>query len=85
LDDCRKSLPAAPGSNATGTCRLQADGTGRLCGEHVANGFRSDHPGGCNFLYADGSVHFLEEGIDMLLYQNMSTMMGGEVVELPED
>jgi prepilin-type N-terminal cleavage/methylation domain-containing protein/prepilin-type processing-associated H-X9-DG protein len=85
LDKCIKSLPAAPGSNATGSCKLQPNGTGKGCGQHIANGFRSDHPGGCNFLFADGSVHFLEEGIDMLLYQNMSTMMGGEVVDLPED
>jgi prepilin-type N-terminal cleavage/methylation domain-containing protein/prepilin-type processing-associated H-X9-DG protein len=85
MTNCIKSLPAAPGSNATGSCKLQSNGTGKGCGQHIANGFRSDHPGGANFLYADGSVHFLEEGIDMLLYQNMSTMMGGEVVDLPED
>jgi prepilin-type N-terminal cleavage/methylation domain-containing protein/prepilin-type processing-associated H-X9-DG protein len=85
LGECKKSLPAAPGSKATGSCKLQPDGTGKGCGMHVANSFHSDHPGGANFLFADGSVHFLDEGIDMLLYQNMSTMAGGEVVEVPED
>ena len=87
LGECIKSLPAAPGSKANGSCKLRANGTvqAKTCGHHIANGFRSDHPGGCNFLFADGSVHFLEEGIDMKLYQELSTMMGGEVVEVPED
>ena len=46
---------------------------------HIARKFRSDHPGGCHFLFADGSVHFLTETIDMLTYQNLSTVQGGEM------
>ncbi len=53
-------------------------------GGGVTSNFRSDHPGGANFLYADGSVHFLNEDVDMLLYQRMSTIKGDEVVEVPE-
>jgi prepilin-type N-terminal cleavage/methylation domain-containing protein/prepilin-type processing-associated H-X9-DG protein len=42
--------------------------------------FRSDHPGGCNFVYADGSVHFLNESIDMRNYRALSTIAGEEVI-----
>ncbi|MGZ6075818.1 MAG: H-X9-DG-CTERM domain-containing protein, partial [Isosphaeraceae bacterium] len=55
-------------------------------------GFRSQHRGGANFLFADGSVHFLKETIDMGnpvysstlankgVYRNLSTRAGGEVI-----
>ncbi len=46
--------------------------------------FRSDHSGGGNFLFADGSVHFLGDDIDMLTYQRLSTMRADDVVDLPE-
>ncbi len=45
--------------------------------------FRSDHPGGCNFTYADGSVHFLIDSIDMFTYRALSTIRGEEPISLP--
>jgi prepilin-type processing-associated H-X9-DG protein len=74
VDDCNKSGPSAPGTKGVTT----------RDGFHITVNFRSDHAGGCNFLLADGSVHFLNETIDMLLYQQLSTMMGGEVVAIPD-
>jgi prepilin-type processing-associated H-X9-DG protein len=47
--------------------------------------FRSDHPGGGNFLFADGSVHFFSEDIDMYTYQTLSTIRGDEVVDIPDE
>jgi len=41
------------------------------------------HPGGCHALYADGSVHFLEETTDTVVLERLSTMAGGEVVSAP--
>lgn len=42
--------------------------------------FRSDHTGGCNFLFGDGSVHFISNGIDLATYQALGTRNGGEVI-----
>lgn len=41
-------------------------------------GYRSAHPGGANFLLGDGSVHFIQESIDMLTYQYLGTRADGE-------
>jgi prepilin-type N-terminal cleavage/methylation domain-containing protein/prepilin-type processing-associated H-X9-DG protein len=56
-------------------------------------GFRSQHPGGANFLFGDGSVKFIKETIDMGtttytpiqqrnigVYRKVATVTGGEVV-----
>jgi prepilin-type processing-associated H-X9-DG protein len=46
-------------------------------------GFKSLHPGGANFVMADGSVHFLTDTIDYQLYNELGTRAGGETAELP--
>ncbi len=48
--------------------------------EHWYHNFSSFHPGGANFLSADGSVHFISDTIETTLYQSLSTRSGGEVV-----
>jgi len=42
--------------------------------------FYSQHPGGANFALADGSVHFINDGIDLTLYRTLATIDGGEPV-----
>jgi prepilin-type N-terminal cleavage/methylation domain-containing protein/prepilin-type processing-associated H-X9-DG protein len=42
--------------------------------------FRSDHSAGGNFLFGDGSVHFVRQTIDLTTYQALGTRAGGEVI-----
>lgn len=46
-------------------------------------GFYSRHPGGLFFAYADGSVHFVTNDIDLDVYRALATISGGEVATLP--
>jgi prepilin-type N-terminal cleavage/methylation domain-containing protein/prepilin-type processing-associated H-X9-DG protein len=78
---CVKSGVSAPGTRITGP-GFAANGPG---GTHSTPNFRSDHAGGCNFLMADGAVRYIAETIDMLTYQQLSTINGGEVVTLPSE
>jgi len=46
-------------------------------------GFKSLHPGGGNFAFADGSVRFVWNTIDLYVYRALATVQGGESVEAP--
>ncbi len=45
-------------------------------------GFKSLHPGGAQFVMADGSVHFISESIDHDTYRALATRNGEEVATL---
>jgi hypothetical protein len=46
-------------------------------------GFKSLHPSGAHFVMADGSVHFVNEQIERLVYLGLASRNGGEMVSLP--
>jgi prepilin-type N-terminal cleavage/methylation domain-containing protein/prepilin-type processing-associated H-X9-DG protein len=48
----------------------------------AARGFKSLHPGGAQFVMADGSVQFVNESINHDVYRGLSTRNGGESVTL---
>ncbi len=73
--NCNNSQRLAPGTR----------GQQNAGGIHICANFRSDHPAGGNFLFADGAVIFLQDNIDMLLYQQLSTIAGGEIVSPPTE
>jgi prepilin-type N-terminal cleavage/methylation domain-containing protein/prepilin-type processing-associated H-X9-DG protein len=76
-------------NNAHGTCAIPPNVPRPDGGEYDPNhwqntsGFRSRHPGGLQFAYADGSVHFISDGIGLLIYRAMATIRGGETEAAP--
>jgi hypothetical protein len=47
-------------------------------GPHNVSGFRSNHPQGGYFLFADGSSRFVADRIELDLYQALTSIAGGE-------
>ena len=46
-------------------------------------GFKSRHPGGTQFCFGDGSVHFLPETIDHWSFQHLGGKADGETAQIP--
>jgi prepilin-type N-terminal cleavage/methylation domain-containing protein len=71
------------------TCRKQglADNANNCNDFRVwmtSGGFKSDHAGGAQFVMGDGSVHFLSDAIDYVLYQQLGSRNDGEVASIPQ-
>lgn len=49
---------------------------------YEARGYKSYHAGGAQFVMGDGSVHYLPENIDSLVYRGLATRNVGESVTL---
>ena len=48
---------------------------------NVSFGFKSNHTGGAQFVYADGSVHFVQQTIDMQVYQWLGCRNDGNQIK----
>jgi prepilin-type N-terminal cleavage/methylation domain-containing protein/prepilin-type processing-associated H-X9-DG protein len=46
------------------------------------NAWGSAHPGGANFVFADGSVRFLKDSLSLPVLQAVSTRKGGEIAKI---
>ncbi len=69
-----------PGDNCAGPFRFGPGRTDNNCDRYH---FWSLHPGGGNFAFADGSVHFLRYSAADIL-PALATRAGGEVVGVPD-
>jgi prepilin-type N-terminal cleavage/methylation domain-containing protein/prepilin-type processing-associated H-X9-DG protein len=55
----------------------------RPCNWSTELGFRSKHHGGANFLFGDGSVHFLAQSIDHWTFQYLGAKGDGKAAQIP--
>jgi prepilin-type processing-associated H-X9-DG protein len=63
-----------PGTqNASSGCRWWANWAS-------SQGFKSRHPGGAQFVFSDGSVHFISQTIDYRNYQRLGSRRDGEPI-----
>jgi prepilin-type N-terminal cleavage/methylation domain-containing protein/prepilin-type processing-associated H-X9-DG protein len=49
---------------------------------YKTRGYKSLHPGGAQFVMADGSVHFVQDSISSPVYRGLATRAGDETVSL---
>ena len=74
-------------SNSCSFCNASNNPSGNinrcLWNWSVTWGFRSNHPGGANFAFADGTVRFMDQNINHQLYQYLGCRNDGQVVTLP--
>jgi prepilin-type N-terminal cleavage/methylation domain-containing protein/prepilin-type processing-associated H-X9-DG protein len=78
-------------NHATGTCAIPLNsglragqpGYGDPTDWPDVYSFRSRHINGANFAFADGSVEFINNAIDLTLYQQLATYQGGEAAARP--
>jgi prepilin-type processing-associated H-X9-DG protein len=80
------ALQAEAGLDPEGGGALVLSHTGEGHGPNSPSGlahgdqYWSLHPGGANFLFADGSVRFIKEQVGFQIFQALATRAGGEVL-----
>ena len=70
-------IPPSSTQYQFGGCKFR--GSGVLEGVNIMNA-QSNHPGGANVLFADGSVKFMKSTTNQITYMSLGTRAGGEVV-----
>jgi len=64
-------------------CTAEGMGAQSYMGYTTCTGFKSFHPGGCNFVMCDGSVTFISQNINQTLFQYLGCRYDGQVASLP--
>ncbi len=76
-------------NHANGTCGIGPNAKPTTGGSYApadwpnVYSFHSLHPNGLSFAMADGSVHFIQNQIDLSLYRALATISSGEVAVVP--
>jgi prepilin-type processing-associated H-X9-DG protein len=73
------NVPIASADVVNGDCDA-TNNTVNFWNWNISNGFKSNHTGGANFAFADGSVHFINQNIDQLTYIKLGFRFDGGVV-----
>ena len=71
---------SVPGGRDDGLDPFDGDGGNRHQEYYSEVGFSSFHPGGCHFLFTDGSAQFLNEDINQDILQAYSTRADSETI-----
>ncbi len=71
---------APPGSTQYPFNACRTDNSGYNISEGQFENANSLHPGGCNVLFADGSVHFVKSSIAINTWWSLGTRGNGEVI-----
>ncbi len=77
-------MPASSKKGASSTSGLSGEEAATLAklGEaEFVGGFGSRHPGGCNFVFGDGSVKFIKSSISPKVYEHLANRADGEVID----
>ena len=59
------------------------DGLHNVWNWQISNGYKSNHSGGANFAFGDGSVRFISQTIDHATYIKLGVRNDGQPVDLP--
>lgn len=78
--DCQYCYNEAIGSTGVPLNSPPVTGTSGAALEAWIISYGSNHPGGANFLFGDGSVHFIANSIAPATYSALGTRAGGEVI-----
>jgi prepilin-type N-terminal cleavage/methylation domain-containing protein/prepilin-type processing-associated H-X9-DG protein len=80
LSEDMSFCPRISGQSTLSNLDLHNQNTTQDC-----DGFKSSHPQACNFVMCDGSVHTWSVAIDYVLFNNMGTKAGRELVVVPDE